>query len=76
VKEGGGGEGKCERERALERLRCYSPGLEVDPQRSIGREGDVTVHSFFYRSAACFFWTVDHSGCQGDCTWKHHRLTK
>jgi hypothetical protein len=26
VKEGGGGEGKCERERALERLRCYSPG--------------------------------------------------
>jgi hypothetical protein len=24
VKEGGGGEGKCERERALERLRCYS----------------------------------------------------
>jgi hypothetical protein len=26
VKEGDGGEGKCERERALERLRCYSPG--------------------------------------------------
>ena len=26
VKAGGGGEGKCERERALERLRCYSPG--------------------------------------------------
>ena len=26
VKEGGGGEGKCERERALERLRCYIPG--------------------------------------------------
>jgi hypothetical protein len=26
VKEGGGGEGKCERERALDRLRCYSPG--------------------------------------------------
>jgi hypothetical protein len=26
VKEGGGGEGKRERERALERLRCYSPG--------------------------------------------------
>jgi hypothetical protein len=26
VKEGGGGEGKCERERVLERLRCYSPG--------------------------------------------------
>ena len=26
VKEGGGGEGKCESERALERLRCYSPG--------------------------------------------------
>jgi hypothetical protein len=26
VKEGGGGEGKCERERALERLRYYSPG--------------------------------------------------
>jgi len=26
VKEGGGGKGKCERERALERLRCYSPG--------------------------------------------------
>ncbi len=26
VKEGGGREGKCERERALERLRCYSPG--------------------------------------------------
>ena len=26
VKEGGGGEGKCEREHALERLRCYSPG--------------------------------------------------
>ena len=26
VKEGGGGEGKCERERALEQLRCYSPG--------------------------------------------------
>jgi hypothetical protein len=26
VKEGGGGEGKCERERALERLQCYSPG--------------------------------------------------
>jgi hypothetical protein len=26
MKEGGGGEGKCERERALERLRCYSPG--------------------------------------------------
>jgi hypothetical protein len=26
LKEGGGGEGKCERERALERLRYYSPG--------------------------------------------------
>jgi hypothetical protein len=26
VKEGGGEEGKCERERALERLRYYSPG--------------------------------------------------
>jgi hypothetical protein len=26
VKEGGEGEGNCERERALERLRCYSPG--------------------------------------------------
>jgi hypothetical protein len=26
VKEGGGGEGKCERESALERLRYYSPG--------------------------------------------------
>jgi hypothetical protein len=26
VKEGGGGEGKCERERALERLRYYNPG--------------------------------------------------
>ena len=26
VKEEGGREGKCERERALERLRCYSPG--------------------------------------------------
>jgi hypothetical protein len=26
VKEGGGGEGKCERERALEGLRYYSPG--------------------------------------------------
>jgi hypothetical protein len=26
VKGGGGGEGKCERERALERLRYYSPG--------------------------------------------------
>jgi hypothetical protein len=26
VKEGGGGEGKCERERALEQLRYYSPG--------------------------------------------------
>jgi hypothetical protein len=26
VKEGGRGEGKCERERALERLRYYSPG--------------------------------------------------
>jgi hypothetical protein len=26
VKEGGGGEGKCERERALERLRYYIPG--------------------------------------------------
>ena len=26
VKEGGGGEGKCERERSVERLRCYSPG--------------------------------------------------
>ena len=26
VEEGGGREGKCERERALERLRCYSPG--------------------------------------------------
>ena len=26
VKEGGGREGKCERERALEQLRCYSPG--------------------------------------------------
>jgi hypothetical protein len=26
VKEGGGGEGKCDRERALERLRYYSPG--------------------------------------------------
>jgi hypothetical protein len=26
VKEGGGGEGKCERECALERLRYYSPG--------------------------------------------------
>jgi hypothetical protein len=26
VKEGGGGEGKCERERALERQRYYSPG--------------------------------------------------
>jgi hypothetical protein len=25
VKEGGGGEGKCERERALERLLCHSP---------------------------------------------------
>jgi len=25
VKEGGGGEGKCKRERALERLRCYNP---------------------------------------------------
>jgi hypothetical protein len=26
VKDGGRGEGKCERERALEQLRCYSPG--------------------------------------------------
>jgi hypothetical protein len=26
VKEGGGEEGKCERERALERLRYYIPG--------------------------------------------------
>jgi hypothetical protein len=26
VKEGGGEEGKCERERALERLRYYNPG--------------------------------------------------
>jgi hypothetical protein len=26
VKGGGGEEGKCERERALERLQCYSPG--------------------------------------------------
>jgi hypothetical protein len=26
VKEGGGEEGKCERERALDRLLCYSPG--------------------------------------------------
>jgi hypothetical protein len=26
VKEGGGGEGKCERERALERIRYYNPG--------------------------------------------------
>jgi hypothetical protein len=26
VNEGGGGEGTCERERALERLRYYSPG--------------------------------------------------
>jgi hypothetical protein len=26
VKEGGGGEGERKRERALERLRCYSPG--------------------------------------------------
>jgi hypothetical protein len=33
VKEGGGGKGKCERERALERLRCYSLDIEVDPQR-------------------------------------------
>jgi hypothetical protein len=29
VKEGGGGEGKCERERALERLRCYSAGSKA-----------------------------------------------
>jgi hypothetical protein len=29
VKEGGGGEGKCERERALERLRYYSLNLCV-----------------------------------------------
>jgi hypothetical protein len=37
VKEGGGGEGKYERERALERLRYYSDtttlDIEVDPQR-------------------------------------------
>jgi hypothetical protein len=26
LEEGGGGEGKCERERALDLLRCYSPG--------------------------------------------------
>jgi hypothetical protein len=26
VKEGGGEEGKCERDCALERLQCYSPG--------------------------------------------------
>jgi hypothetical protein len=31
VKEGGGGEGKCERERALERLRYYSPGWTLKP---------------------------------------------
>ena len=33
VKEGGGGEGKCERERALERLGYDATALVVDPQR-------------------------------------------
>ncbi len=33
VKEGWGGEGESERERALGLLLCHNPRIEVDPQR-------------------------------------------
>ena len=33
MKEGGGAEGECERERALGVLLCHSLDIEVDPQR-------------------------------------------
>ena len=47
MKEGGGTEGECERERALGLLLCHNLDIEVDPQLCCfgSRQSDFTLQS-------------------------------